>query len=430
MLSIASTGWINKTELTSMLILKNQKHEASLTSSNEWLTIFVHGTFGCLLGLFSIPSVLKDCVGHTIYKELAKAQRKDTSNFLDQPMLQTGLIRVQPTYDLRITNGQKFSAYPLAKAFQEFSRTNSDKSGDTFYTFGWSGLLSQKQRRIEAVRFYNELTNELERYHKEGRYPKIRLIAHSHGGNLCLNLGSISDLISLSSYKDIQNETTDPVTEKALTAMFNYIKTLPSREQAAAAKHSKRFDHAPRMHISIDELILLGTPVQVETAPFFFSPTFKKIYHFYSEKDPIQALDFISSKKASLRKIKYSVNGRPIVRAYPLLIQSKIKINRKNKKYALAHKDLWRISWYKNENPLAPFPLSVITPLLIEALQAQPVISPENDININLSPTHLKIQTTAQGSNKIASTVQIKRKTFEQIKKNIKQWDPYHTSGS
>ena len=35
------------------------------------------------------------------------------------------------------------------------------KEKNYFYTFGWSGLLSQHRRCLEAIRFYNALSLEL-----------------------------------------------------------------------------------------------------------------------------------------------------------------------------------------------------------------------------------------------------------------------------
>lgn len=392
----------------------------------EWLTIFVHGTFGCLFGVFSFPAVLKDRIGSSFYKGLAGIQRKDPANFLDQPIMQPGLVKIEPSYNLDSTKGKYFLAYPLAQAFQDFSHYGNDKSLMTFYTYGWSGLLSQKQRRIDAVRFYNELTEELQRYHQVGKSPKIRLVAHSHGGNLCLNLAAINDTLTLASYSDIDEETADAGTNAALSPMYKYLKSLPNKKAVANEKDLKQFDYVPNKLLSIDELVLLGTPVQVETKPFFFSPTFKKIYHFYADSDGIQALDHISTKKPSLRQVTYPTEKLPKIRAVPTLIQSKITINYPRKKYALSHRDLWGISWHKNSNPLSPLPVCVITPLLIEALNTQPLISHTNDITIEFTDAHLKIYAVARGEQKISSLIQIKRNKFEEIKKNVKQWNPYY----
>lgn len=111
-----------------------------------------------------------------------------------------------------------------------------------FYLFGWSGKLSYQEREETARILYTEIKELSARYKKEyGVTPTIRLITHSHGGNVALNLA--------------------------------YVKNPADTEFA------------------IDELILLACPVQAKTAPCIKDPLFKKIYSLYSTRDFIQILD-------------------------------------------------------------------------------------------------------------------------------------------
>ncbi len=440
-IGLGTATWATRKPILTFIGKTFQNHEQQIEKSDEWITVFVHGTFGCYFGLLSLPSVITDTVGKTLYKKLVESKRKDPANFLDQAILQRGLIKVQPSYDLHVTNGQRFSAYPLAQAFQDISKYSSPgQSSDTFYTFGWSGLLSQKQRRVEAVRFYNSLNSELERYHCIGKHPKIRLVAHSHGGNLCLNFGAITEILSLSTYDNIDNTTPDAGTNESLTTMLNYIKKLPNKESVAYAKKLKHLDHVPTTSITIDELVLFGTPVQVETEPFYFSPTFKKIYHFYSEGDAVQAIDSISTKKNSNQIINRTTENLPLARAFPDLVQCKIIMNhhrktkfRKNKsvdfykQYDLGHKDLWAISWHQSNNPIAPLPVFVLTPLIIAALNKQPAPNDNVDINIKITTKHLKIQVSPHDEEKLYTRTSISRDNLEKMRKNLRRWDPYHT---
>src|SRR5262249_19127675 len=71
--------------------------------------------------------------------------------------------------------------------------------------------------------------------------PKIRIIAHSHGGNVALLLEKAKD----------PADTT----------------------------------------FSISELILLATPVQHETKKYAHAPLFEKIYSLYSHLDSLQIID-------------------------------------------------------------------------------------------------------------------------------------------
>jgi len=112
---------------------------------------------------------------------------------------------------------------------------------NSLYIFGWSGRLSTHERYWAAVILYQKLTALYEAYRKKfGRTPRIRLVTHSHGGNIALNLARV---------------------------------------------HKLRQDQ-----LEIDSLILLACPVQHETKSLVESSFFKKIYAFYSSLDMVQLL--------------------------------------------------------------------------------------------------------------------------------------------
>lgn len=109
-----------------------------------------------------------------------------------------------------------------------------------FYFFGWSGKLSFKARYKAARKLYQSLLNLLDTYEKEWGYrPKVRIITHSHGGNVALNLARFNE--------DLQ--------------------------------------------LKVDELIVLACPVQKRTCHLSGHQTFKKIYSLYSRFDAFQVLD-------------------------------------------------------------------------------------------------------------------------------------------
>lgn len=111
-----------------------------------------------------------------------------------------------------------------------------------FYLFGWNGKLSYEERENTARMLYNEIKALIIRYKKQlGTSPKIRLITHSHGGNVALNLAKVKDVMDT--------------------------------------------------EFTIDELILLACPVQTKTVHLIKDPLFKKIYSLYSTRDFIQILD-------------------------------------------------------------------------------------------------------------------------------------------
>ena len=113
---------------------------------------------------------------------------------------------------------------------------------DTFYLFGWSGALSFKERESAARKLYTDLKVIRENYIKiYGTEPKIRILSHSHGGNIALLLAHVKD----------QNDT----------------------------------------HFLINELVLLACPVQTQTVAYASGSTFGKVYSLYSMLDVLQVCD-------------------------------------------------------------------------------------------------------------------------------------------
>src|SRR5204863_8304961 len=133
----------------------------------------------------------------------------------------------------------------LANNYDYVTKINSPLSNNQYYTFGWSGLLSPKSRYNGGAELFKSLSTELKNeFWDHSIFPKIRLIGYSHGGNVCLNI--------------------------------------------AAAKNN--ID--PNSPLSIDELVLIGVPIQTETDYLSADPIFKKIYHIFSRADHIQRIDF------------------------------------------------------------------------------------------------------------------------------------------
>lgn len=113
---------------------------------------------------------------------------------------------------------------------------------EEYYLFGWSGKLSFAERETAAKVLYHDLKELIENYKKRyGVQPHIRIISHSHGGNVILLLEEVKD--------------------------------------------------ADDTSIVIDEVIFLAIPVQTPTMEYICSPIFKKIYSLYSMLDVLQVID-------------------------------------------------------------------------------------------------------------------------------------------
>jgi hypothetical protein len=110
---------------------------------------------------------------------------------------------------------------------------------ESVYCFCWSGKLNTRERQATAEKLHQTLYDLMNDYEKEFKCrPKIRLVCHSHGANVALNLARIN-----------------------------------------AQKDNK---------ITIDSLILFACPVQCETKEYVFDPMFEKIYSLYSPLDWVQ----------------------------------------------------------------------------------------------------------------------------------------------
>lgn len=136
--------------------------------------------------------------------------------------------------------GSKYHQYQIAQTL-----INADPNSfpaSTFYLFGWSGALSFKERENAARKLYADLKSIRETYIKNySSEPYIRILSHSHGGNIALLLDRVKD---------------------------------PSDS-----------------NFFINELVLLACPVQTQTMHCAQAATFGKVYSLYSMLDVLQIVD-------------------------------------------------------------------------------------------------------------------------------------------
>lgn len=171
-----------------------------------------------------------------------------------------------------------------------------------FYTFGWSGQMNCK-KRVEAARdLYIALINEcLAIQQCTGMVPAIRLITHSHGGNVALNLARFQDL-----YRGLV----------------------------------------------IDELIMLACPAQQATQKYIANPMFKAIFHICSLADPAQLMDpeGLYHKGAPFFSQRW-------FNPYPNLIQASLTINDRSPSHTSFFKPYmarilpWTLEALKSQSP-------------------------------------------------------------------------------
>jgi len=335
-----------------------------------WLTIFVHGIMSIKphLTLSNFMYFMQDDIENTVYSKTVELMRKDKYFHFNQAMQGFGLQKINLS---NLSKGNATSA--IASIYDEITKfSGAPPSNNHYYTFGWTGLLSPTVRYKEGENLFNSILKELNIFWKQNIYPKIRLIGYSHGGNVCLNLAAI------------------------------------------------RQDKYPLSPLVINELILLGCPVQTETDYLITDQIFKKIYHIYSQADRIQRIDFFSFNRCfsrrhfqNRRQFKIPKNLTQI--RLKLMRNKKTKKEKKGKLHKLAlnfnksdivsgtspllrdmspgHMELWFFGWtpghYRDDFILNPLPILVFIPLIIHNLQqVPPSLINSHPIVVDVRPEH------------------------------------------
>lgn len=219
-----------------------------------WITVFVHGIMSIKphLNLNNFVLFMRDKIEGTKYEKAVSLMRDNDFFDKNQAMQRIGLHPISLNPEDLTT-----SSSAMATIFDRVNNTYSvEKQKNYYYTFGWSALMSPSARYYDAKEFFGELQEEAARLEKElGVAPRIRIVGYSHGGNICLNL--------------------------------------------AAARR----DFYPDSTLSINELILLGVPIQTETDYLVTDSLFEKIYNFYSDADRIQPIDFFAFNRVFSQKM-------------------------------------------------------------------------------------------------------------------------------
>lgn len=260
------------------LFLTSLMSPCKAQAQNErWLTVFVHGNFGAHLTILDFNAALKDSFDEkSRYQKIQQRQRAYEKTRQTRFLPPLGLLKIDLNQNIDGKNSDPVS-YALAKTYQDITKlANPEQSDNTvYYSFGWNGLLSQTARRQEAIVFYQLLSKEIARYAQEGITPKIRIICHSHGGNVSLNLASVYAALNGEQLQDKKTK----------------IAILKTAQEIA------KQDVLPTLNreLKVDELIMLATPIQEETEGFAASKFFKKVLSVHSCNDIVQVIDVVST---------------------------------------------------------------------------------------------------------------------------------------
>ena len=315
------------------------------SSKDIWITVFVHGSFSLKphLNIQNIVKMLNDSIEESVYYRSTEINRRDPFFYKNQAIGELGLHKID------IKKPTCLQASPtVAIAYETISQLAGYPASDQYYTFGWSGLVSNKLRYIEAGFLYKDLSKLIKQFKNDGYNPLVRVIGYSHGGNLSLQLGAVH-------------------------------KTKNQKDQ-----------------ISIEEFHLIGTPIQVESDYLITSPIFKKIYNWYSRGDGVQTLDFFSFKRFFSKK-KFSKRSNFAIPKK--LTQIRLKVSdfcpknnklfsgvpqnekelRRNFKELIfdpGHFELWFMGWttlkYRQTFPINPLPIMIFLPLITKYITDDP----------------------------------------------------------
>ncbi len=363
------------------------KQELSAERPIQWMTVFVHGTTGATsnISIANIYRVMADKVKNSCYEKAVDLIRTNPYMYKNQPMQEYGLKRIDHKVGFSGDASALF-AHAYDAILQE--TLNEDTHDHVYYTFGWSGLLGESIRYHNASVFYKELLHE---YHQQQinnphKEIKICLVAYSHGGTMTLQLARVF--------------------EKELT-------------------------HQP---LTIDLLVLIGTPIQKETSHLVTSPLFKKVYHIYSRGDKIQKLDFFSFERFFSHR-RFNDDNRFVTPEKIIQIELKLKPARRaykpgeKKTYvnrSPGHIELWFFGWtggtYRHDFPLYPLPTACLIPQIIKA--AQEGMPHETDLVVELYPCAEKCLVKKRRYFKKVQTKGIKQTTLKKLQETAHRERP------
>jgi hypothetical protein len=295
------------------------------TCKKHLMVIFIHGTrlpYPSLEGFFHSMKTFWGQGKQSWYQYYLEALRSK-GLFSYQSSSNRGLHEIEQ--ERACEHGHSSISFIAADIFKHlFQDMTPDKYEKfSFYNFGWDGKLDKKNRKDSARLLYNELAQELTKQSlRDGIAPyqrEIMICAHSHGGNVALNLASIHD--------------------------------------------------TKKQQIHIDRLVLLGTPVQSETEKYINAPIFEKIYNIYSKGDTIQILDMISTRDYLSRR-RFSCSKKN-TEALKKVVQVEVKAGRHDP----SHGELWlfcgkKNTVYRKKLAINPLPVFAFVPLICTAIES------------------------------------------------------------
>ena len=183
-----------------------------------------------------------------------------------------------------------------------------------FYAFGHLGVLSHRYRSEIAKTLYAELLEKIKMAQDVYETVKVVLVTHSHGGTIALNMAAV------------ENEL--------------------------------------KKGLIIDDLIMFGTPLQSETAPYANHSMFKRVMNCYALGDVMQGSDVLTTASRQCYTTFASIKSLNLSKETVYDVQ--LAVNGDSK--AVTHGNMWCFMHKDVTNThLDPLPYAVLTPALLNA---------------------------------------------------------------
>lgn len=308
---------------SSQLLISDDTHD-------RVMIVLIHGT---ILPIPSFSGFFRTL--YTVMSQGYKLNKSVYQIYLDS-LRQSSIFQYQPVGKMGLDpiTPEQQSSHEIATFYKKLDTLIDERPREyLFYTFGWSGRLDSQERQRAGYELYHALVRERERllHQNPDKNLKIVLAGHSHGGNVLLNLGPAEDLFKRS--------------------------------------------------LKVDQALLLGTPIQQETAPYVSSSVFDKIYNIYSGGDSVQVLDIFSTQGYSYRRFD---NLQASNQLHSKLVQLEVKIGKK--KYP-SHTELWFYGapgnyFYRSHLAIYPYPVLAYCSAIISLLERH--LDVLSDVRVNL----------------------------------------------
>jgi hypothetical protein len=292
------------------------------------VTVFVHGSLLSGLALLNPRSVWDDQLEDTAYFEVVSRARKHRLLRQDQILLDEDLHEIPQTMIDAVMNGTiavhdaQYAAYVLAAAYDTCATHVANTHDRKYFAFGHLGLLSQKYRKQAAAMLYSRLCAVKSAMSVHYDRVEMIVIAHSHGGNIALNL----------------------------------------------AHHEDELCNG----LGVDALVMLGTPIQHETARYVSHPMFGMVLNCFSAGDIVQRVDFMSTAH---RKSHQSLLEQSLVSLHKdeaRFFDVQLMVNGVDS--VVDHANMWMIG---RSHPfctaLDPLPFVVFIPYVLSLIEHMPL---------------------------------------------------------